>query len=247
MKKLIILVLLSGLGFQSFAGVGDLGPRNIIKTNLISDAFLIINLNYELKISNSYSVGMIAGVMPERTYSLDASAFNNDGDDIAYSGEISPSGVFVSPYIRKYFKGAMTGFYMELFTKYYNYGFEIPYDYEKNNSTVMTAAVGKASAIGGGLSAGTQISLGKLFVLDFYAGLGLGYATARAETNDPQLDAQDYADIKEEMQGISDVEVSYGDFIISNLEYDATSDMAWIQSKTVVPMLKAGISFGIVF
>jgi hypothetical protein len=156
----------------------------------------------------------------------------------------------VNPYGRVYTSGAMTGFYLELWTRFYRYTFEIPYDYRKNGKDITAYANGKASAFGGGLNIGTQIGLGPLFVLDFFAGFGMGVGSARAETNDPNLDEQDYADIKAEMESIdpNSVEINFVGKIIKNLTYDATSTEAWAETSGYpIPIPRAGISFGIVF
>ncbi len=252
-NNILLLTLISLLSCgQLFAQI--LGPRHVIKTdlkayvpanfNLISS----VNLNYEYKLNKKFSVGLVAGSLIKRTLELGATGSSNSGDDLAYKGEISPSGYFINPYARMYTKESLKGFYLELFTRHYNYDFEIPYDYEKNNGTITANAVANAKAFGGGLVVGSQFHLAKKFVLDLYAGAGMGVGNVYAETNDPNLDEQNFQDIKQEMDNLGDVEIAILGNAINDLTYDANSTSAWAELKGVpIPMLRAGIAFGYMF
>jgi hypothetical protein len=251
MKRIIYLSLLVAFCLTSIAQVS--GPRNIIKTDLTAyvpskyNLISSINLNYEFKINEKFSVGAVGGTLLSSAHELGATG-TSGADKLSYKGEITPSGYFINPYGRFYTKEAMTGFYLELFTRYYNYDFQIPYDYEKNNGTITANADANASAFGGGIVIGSQVALGKMFVLDFYAGAGMGLGKFHAETNDPNLDEQDYADIKQEMANIENVEIIFVGNAIKNMTYDANSTSAWADiSNIAVPMLRAGISFGVAF
>lgn len=249
MKKIILFSICLAVGFTVRSQSVDLGPRSIIKTNLVGLGLFTINANYEYKLNDKFSVGLVGGYKIPSTYTLDANASSTSNNgDLAYTGEITPKGYFLNPYARMYTKGAMTGFYLELYTRYFNYNFQVPYDYEKNSGTVNANADGTASAFGGGLALGTQIPLGKIFVIDLYAGLGMGVGKAHLETNDENLDAQDFADIKAEMDQIEDVEIVVIGKAINNMTYDANSTSAWADIKGLpVPMMRAGVSFGVMF
>ena len=236
---------------QSFSQIAG---RSIIKTDLKAyvpvdfNVISSINANYEFQLNDKFSVGIVGGSLIERTLELGATGTTGSGDQLAYKGEITPTGYFINPYVRLYTKEAMTGFYVELFTRHYNYDFKIPYDYEKNGSTILANADANAKAYGGGLVIGNQFSLGKLFVLDIYAGAGMGVGNAHAETNDPNLDAQDFANIKKEMDEAEDVEIFLVGNAINNMTYDANSTSAWADVTNIpVPMLRAGVAFGIRF
>ena len=84
--------------------------------------------------------------------------------------------------------------------------------------------------------------------MDFYAGAGLATGNAHAETNDPNLDAQDFEDIKAEMDQIESVDIIFVGKIIDNMTYDANETSAWADIKGyTMPILRGGISFGIMF
>lgn len=249
MKKILLagLVLCFTMGVKS--QTVDLGPRSIIKTNLVGLGLFTLNANYEYKLNDKFSVGLVGGYKIPQTYTLSATGNSSSTNgDLSYTGEITPKGYFVNPYARMYTNGAMTGFYLELYTRYFNYSYEVPYDYEKDGGTINANADGTASALGGGIALGTQIPLGKIFVLDLYAGFGMGVGKAHLETNDPNLDAQDFADIKEEMDNLEDVEIAIIGKAINDMTYDANSTSAWADIKGLpLPMMRAGISFGVMF
>ena len=245
MKKGILIAVI--LAFTSFAYAQIPAPRSIIKTNLLAYTTSTINLNYEYKVAPKFSVGLITGYTLPVTRTLDASGTSSSGK-ATYNGEITPQGFFVNPYARWYPKDAMTGFYMEAFTRFSSYTFDIPYDYEKDGATIQAAAVGTANTVGGGLVLGTQVPLGPMFVLDFYLGAGMGLGNAHAETDDPQLDAQDFADIKAEMDQLEDVQIIFIGNAINDMTYDANSTSAWADVNNYpIPILRAGISFGYMF
>ncbi len=248
MKKLVSILSAIAFCISASAQV-DLGPRNIIKTNLTGLGLYTITANYEFKLNEQFSVGMLGGYKIPKTYTLEAAASSTSSNgDLAYTGQITPEGFFLNPYARMYSNGAMTGFYLEVFARYYNYSFQIPYDYEKNGGTINANADGTANGVGGGLVIGTQIPLGKIFVLDLFAGLGLGVGSAHAETNDPNLDAQDFQDIKAEMDAIEQVDIIFIGKAIDNMTYDANATSAWADIENyTLPIVRGGISFGIMF
>ncbi|MEZ4758875.1 MAG: hypothetical protein R2810_03680 [Flavobacteriales bacterium] len=90
------------------------------------------------------------------------------GSDQTYTGDITPKGSFVNPYFRFYTSGALTGFYLEGFLRYYNYTYLVPYDYEKNESTIRANLDGTADGFGGGLPGG-QFALAPRLYLDVFA------------------------------------------------------------------------------
>lgn len=246
MKKLLIFC-----GLIAF-GLGANAQTMVAKTNLLGYGLaavdlITINANFEYKIAPKLSVGIVGAIKPATTMTLEASGQTSD-DNLQYTGEITPKGFSVTPYFRMYSKEALKGFYFEIFTRYYSYNFEIPYDYEKNGSNIRAYANGNANAFGGGVVIGTQVPLGQMFVLDFFGGIGMGVGNAHAETDDPNLDAQDFADIKAEMDQLQNVEIAIVGNVIKNMTYDANETSAWADINGFpVPMLRGGISFGIIF
>ncbi|MFY0644853.1 MAG: DUF3575 domain-containing protein [Bacteroidia bacterium] len=249
MKKLISLFILSAIC------LGANAQTMVVKTNLLGYGLAAvdlttINANFEYKISPKNSIGIVGAIKPASTMTLKATGTTND-DKLQYTGEISPKGYSLTPYFRMYSKDALKGFYFEVFARYFSYNFEIPYDYDKNGSNIRAYANGSASAFGGGVVIGTQVPIGKMFVLDFYGGLGLGVGNAHAETDDPNLEEEDFADIKKEMDELKangDVNIIIVGNIIDNMTYDANKTSAWADIDGFpVPMLRGGISFGILF
>ncbi|MBT8326217.1 MAG: DUF3575 domain-containing protein [Bacteroidia bacterium] len=254
MKKLITLTLLLVLGCTFSLTAQDLGHRSIVKTDLKAyvpvnfNVISSINLNYEFKINKKFSTGIVGGSLIERTLELGAAGTAGSGEKLAYKGEITPTGYFLNPYFRMYTKETFNGFYVEVFARHYNYDFLIPYDYDKSGGTIVANAVANAKAYGGGLVIGNQFQFGKMFVLDIYAGAGMGVGNAHAETNDPNLDAQDFQDIKQEMADLEDVEIALVGKAINNMTYGANSTSAWADvNNYAIPMLRAGVAFGVMF
>ena len=244
MKKLVSILLFSVFCFGAQAQT-MVAKTNLLGYGLAAVDLTTINANFEYKISPKNSIGIVGAIKPSSTFTLEATGSTSD-DKLAYTGEITPKGYSVTPYFRMYSNKALKGFYFEVFARYYSYSFEIPYDYDKNGSNIRAYADGTANAFGGGVVIGTQVPLGKMFVLDFYGGIGLGIGNAHAETNDPNLDKEDFADIKKEMDELQDVEIAIVGNIIKDMTYDANETSAWADINGFpVPMLRGGISFGI--
>ncbi|MCB0783707.1 MAG: DUF3575 domain-containing protein, partial [Flavobacteriales bacterium] len=217
MKHLLLscslLIPVASIAQEPVADVAKdlLGPRSVIKTNLVGIALLSVNANYEYKTSPKTSVGLLAGYKVESTFTLDAIG-KIDGENHTYTGEISPKGAFANPYFRFYPTGALTGFYLEGFLRYYNYTYLVPYDYEKDGRDISANLDGTADGFGGGLALGGQFALAPRFYLDIFAGFGIASGNMHVETNDPNLDAEDYAKIAkgiEENAETADVRVMF--------------------------------------
>ena len=78
---------------------GAFSSKYILKTNLVGLGMASINLNYEVKTSPFTSAGLLTGYKLKSTYTLDAVG-NLSDDQMTYTGEITPEGVFVNPYSR---------------------------------------------------------------------------------------------------------------------------------------------------
>lgn len=244
--------------FLAFANAQDenkvldmaFAPKSIVKINLIGYAMLSINANYEYKTGPQTSVGLLAGYKIPSTFTLDAIGTLDD-ETMTYTGEITPEGLFVNPYFRFYTSKAMKGFYLEAFTRYYNYTYLVPYDYEKNGGTIRANLDGTANGFGGGLALGVQLELGPRIYLDLNAGFGAGVGDMHVETNDPNLDAADYQKIKkniEENAADSDVRIMFLGNTLDGLVAGANDNSAWADiNGELFPLFRGGICLGFAF
>lgn len=91
-------------------------------------------------------------------------------------------------------------FCVEAFLGYFNYKFLLPCDYEKNGGNIRANADGAANAFGGGLALGAQFPPGPRVYMDINLGYGMAIGNARLETNDPNLELEDYRTIQQNME-----------------------------------------------
>jgi hypothetical protein len=225
-------------------------PKSIIKINVVGYAMLSLNANYEYKVGPKVTVGLLGGYKIPSTFTLDAIG-QLDGESQTYTGEITPEGVFINPYFRFYPKQALKGFYVEAFTRYYNYTYLVPYDYEKNGGTIRANLDGTANGFGGGLAIGGQFELAPRLYLDLYFGAGVASGDLHVETNDPNLDAADYQKIKKNIEDYAedaDIRVSFMDNTLDGLVAGADANSAWADiTNELFPITRAGICIGFAF
>lgn len=224
----------------------------VLKTNLIADAFTAVNLNFEAKIGPTSSIGVLAGYKLKREIDLSGFVVDSEGDKYNYEGKITPSGIFATPYYRYYPAGALTGFYVETFLRYYNYEYTVPYDYTNNEGKRYQGdLLGTADGFGGGIAIGGQIPLGQRIYLDIYGGVGVAQGNAHIETSDSDnLTAEDYAEIKKELDEnkASTVNIFILGNTLSKATADATSSKAWADIESeLFPILRGGICIGFAF
>ncbi|MCC6937782.1 MAG: DUF3575 domain-containing protein [Flavobacteriales bacterium] len=247
------LLLLSILGrAQDGTSVADMAfsPKSIIKFNLVGYSMLSLNANYEYKVGPKTSVGMLTGYKIPSTFTLDAIG-NLDDETMTYTGEITPEGLFVNPYFRFYTGKAMKGFYLEAFTRYYNYTYLVPYDYEKNGGQIRANLDGTANGFGGGLTIGVQLQLAPRIYLDINSGFGVGSGDMHVETNDPNLDAADFQNIKrniEENAEDADIRIMFLGNTLDGLVAGSNDNSAWADiNNELFPLFRGGICLGFGF
>lgn len=226
-------------------------PRRIVKTNLAGYALLAVNANYEQKVGVRTSVGLLGGYKLPQTIRLEGIG-KLDGESQTYTGDIRPEGLFLNPYFRFYTGSEVfKGFYLEAFVRYYDYKYLVPYDYDKNGRTIRANLDGTASGTGGGLALGVQLPLGPRVYLDLNLGYGMASGDAHVETNDPNLDAEDYQKIKrniEKHRDDADVKIFLLDDVISSIDANANSNSAWADVKgQVFPIIRGGVALGFAF
>ncbi len=237
---------------QTTAAVVDevFAPKFMVKTNLLSYAWLSVNANYEQKVGPKMSVGLLGGYKLPTTIQVDAIA-NIDGENQTYTGEIEPEGLYLNPYYRFYPGEVFKGFYVEAFLRYFDYSYLVPYDYEKDGSTIRANLDGTASAMGGGLGMGVQLKLAPTVYLDLHAGYGMAVGDAHVQTSDPNLDAEDYLIIKqniEKYQDDADAQVFILGDVLTDPEAYAYEDSAeaFFNDK-MFPIVRGGITLGFAF
>jgi hypothetical protein len=225
-------------------------PRYVVKTNLLSYGWLSVNANYEQKVGPKMTVGLLGGYKLPTTIHVDAIA-NIDGENQTYTGDIEPEGLYLNPYYRFYPREAFKGFYVEAFLRYFNYSYLVPYDYDKDGTTIRANLDGTASAMGGGLGIGIQFNLAPRIYLDLNAGYGMAVGNAHVETNDPNLDAEDYITIKENIEKYeddADAQVFILGDVLTDPEAYAYEDSAeaFFNDK-LFPIVRGGITIGFAF
>lgn len=224
--------------------------RHLVKTNLAGYALLAVNANYEYKVGPVASVGLLGGYKLPTVIKVDGIG-DLDGYHQTYSGEIEPQGWFINPYFRFYVGKAMRGFYIEAFGRYYDYSFMVPYDYDKNGSTIHANLDGTATGKGGGLAIGVQFPLAPRVYLDIHTGYGMGVGDVHLETNDPNMDAADYQNIKQnidEHEANSTVEIFLLGNVLEGIDAEADASSAWGDIKgKAFPLIRAGVTLGFAF
>lgn len=254
-KGLILGLFIAGTTYSSAQDEGGIlkeafAAKHIVKTNLVGLAMYSVNANYETKTGPNTSVGLLAGYRLSNPFTVEGIG-DLDGEKMTYAGEIDPKGLFVNPYFRMYPSGSMSGFYVEVFARYYDFTYLVPYDYTKDGEDIRANLDGTANAFGGGLALGGQFTLGERVFLDINAGFGVASGNIHLETNDPRLDAEDYADIKrtiEENRDDADIEIFLLGDIITNIEADADANSAWADIENqLFPIFRGGISIGYSF
>lgn len=248
----LALILSASSAQAQLAAVAEnvFAARHIVKTNLVGYYFYSLTANYEYKTGQSTSIGLLGGYKLPQVIEVNAIADAVEGGRQTYTGEIDPRGWFVNPYFRFYAQQSMSGFYFEGFLRGYVFTYEVPYDYDKNNQIIRANADGEASAFGGGLGFGYQFNLAQRFFLDVNVGLGLAKGNIHIETNDPNLDAADYAEIAQTIEDNSDADVQIFllSDILSEIEAGADATHAWADINDVtLPIARAGISIGYAF
>jgi len=247
-----LLVLIPSTQAQDVTKALDaaFSPKSIVKINLVGYSMLSINANYEYKVGPKTSVGLLGGYKIPSTFTLNAIG-DLDDETMTYTGEITPEGLFLNPYFRFYTGKAMKGFYLEAFTRYYNYTYEVPYDYNKNGGIIKAALDGTATGMGGGLGLGVQLELGPRIYLDINTGFGVGSGDLHVETSDPNLDAVDYQKIKKNIEDnaeTADVRVMFLGNTLDGLVAGSNESSAWADiNGELFPLIRGGIAIGFAF
>ena len=150
--------------------------NNVLKINLPALAFKNISVQYERKVSKRISIAANVHAIPYGSLPFQ-SAFKNVGNNSDVQYDQFKLGSFgLIPELRFYVgrKGALHGFYIGPFVSYSNYKVDLPINYSNNSKTGIFS--GALNTITGGLQIGSQFSLGKHIVLDWWI-LGPNYGS----------------------------------------------------------------------
>lgn len=172
--------------------------ENILKINLPALAFKNISVEYERQIGKKSSVSVNVHTIPFGQLPFQ-SAFKNLASNSGVQYDQFKLGSFgVVPEFRFYLgkKGNMHGFYIGPFASISNYKMSLPISYTSGNASKTGIFDGTLNTFTGGLQFGTQFSLGKNVVLDWWLfGPNYGSATGTltlttALTNQEKTDLQ---------------------------------------------------------
>ena len=177
--------------------------KNVVKINLPALAFNNFSLQYERAVGKKTSVAVNIHTIPFGKLPFQ-STFKNitNNSDVKYD-QFKLGSFGVVPELRFYVgkKGALHGFYIGPFFSYNNYKMNLPISYNTNKTGIF---VGKLSTVSGGLQLGSQFSLGKNVVLDWWIfgpnyGSATGTLTFTGTLSQPEQD-----EIKSDLKKLQD-------------------------------------------
>lgn len=180
------------------------GAQNIIKINLPALVLKNFSVQYERQVGRKTSVALNVRTIPFGKLPLQNS-FNDlvDNSDVQYD-QFKLGSFGLVPEFRYYLsrKGALHGFYVGPFFNYSNYKMNLPITYQNGATNKTGIFNGKLNAYTGGIQFGTQFSLGKNVVLDWWI-LGPNFGSARGTlTFAGQLSTQEQADLRQELEDL---------------------------------------------
>lgn len=153
--------------------------KNVLKINLPALAFKNISVEYERQVGKKISVSVNVHTIPFGSLPFQ-STFKSltDNSDVKYD-QFKLGSFGVVPEFRFYLskKGALRGFYIGTFVSISNYKMELPLNYTSGTITKTGIFDGTLNAVTGGIQFGTQFSLGKNVVLDWWL-FGPNYGSA---------------------------------------------------------------------
>jgi hypothetical protein len=184
----------------------SLVKKNIIKINLPALAFKNISVEYERAIGKKTSISLNVHTIPFGKLPFQ-SIFKDitDNSDVKYD-QFKLGSFGVVPELRFYLgkKGALHGFYIGPFVTYNTYKMNLPISYSSGTTTKTGIFDGKLNAVTGGLQIGSQFSLGKNVVLDWWI-FGPNYGSANGTlTFAATLTASEQSDLDQTIKDLKD-------------------------------------------
>lgn len=222
MKKTLLLLLMFPV--VTYAQLGLLGGKNIIKTNLASDVIGNYNLTYERAIAPKLSLSLGIRYMPKVGLPGFIKSRVEDliDDKNIKLEEFQMGNIAITPELRLYLgAGKMKGFYIAPYARYAEFDLRVPLTYnfkDLTNTDINATAIfnGKFKSFSGGLLIGTQFSIARKLVLDVWI-IGGHYGTSTgtivASEFNPAIDPNDpnqTSEFKKQVESVNDKD--YGPF-----------------------------------
>lgn len=212
MQKIIKTVLCICVCFMSLTVIAQKekkeepapSKKNVVKINLPALLFKNISVEYERQIGKKTSVSVNVHTIPFSSLPFQ-STFNDIGNtsDINYD-QFKLGSFGVVPELRFYLskKGALHGFYIGPFVSYSSYKMNLPVSYTSGTASKTGIFDGKLNTFTGGIQFGSQFSLGKNIVLDWWI-FGPNYGSASGTlTLSATLTAQEQTDLRNQLEDI---------------------------------------------
>lgn len=246
-KKCIATFVLLNCMLCAFSQKQDSSLRarnNVLKINLSALAVKNISVQYEIKVGKRTSFTANAHVLPFGQLPF-ANTINDAIDDpnIKFN-EFKLGNTGFTAEFRYYVgkKGALHGFYIAPFINSNTYKADLPLSYSNDTKTGIFS--GKINALTGGIQFGSEMSLGKRFVLDWWI-VGPNYGQGKGDFSlATALSPTEQDEVRSELANLKDDNV-IGKVIKS---YDVSSKGATVIAKGPWVGLRAfGINLGFRF
>ena len=203
MKKFIVLLLM--IPFFSNAQLGILfGGKNVIKTNISSLAINNYNITYERSFLKKMSLSVGVRYMPKSQLPLKSTIEKIINDPNVKINDFQVGNFAITPEVRFYLSaGKLKGFYIAPYARYATFDVSIPVTYDNPNYTTKPTVLfnGTIKSFSGGILLGTQFSLAKKLVLDFYI-IGGHYGSSSGTIN--AVDINPAMNTPQEKQALQD-------------------------------------------
>ncbi len=243
MKKIFFLIALIPL----FTHAQLLKSNNVIKTNLTSIPLGNYHITYERAIAKKLSLSISYRFMPKRTVPLAGIVEKQIKNDDIKLGDFKMGNYAITPEFRIYHIKKLRGFYLALYGRFASFDLDVPVKYVPTipgSSPEYVKFSGTIKSASGGVMIGTQFSIFKKMVLDFWI-IGAHYGSSNGDLNgvfDRNLDYLEQQSLKASLDNFKEV----GPFKFESKVTSANSAYA----KTVGPwagIRGLGLSLGIRF
>jgi hypothetical protein len=222
--------------------------KNIIKLNLGNFLFKNYGVQYERMLTKRWSASLGIRVMPSTTIPFKDLLFNSSDKELKEKFDLlRVSNIALTPEVRYYVskKAYGRGFYL---APYYRYAsFKLDNFITESNGTSTTAPIqvamsGKFNSHSFGLMIGSQFSLSKKMVLDWWilgAHKGNGKASLTGNSSRP-LTTQEQADIRKDLQNSNGSDINSSEIYVDANTIRYAFGMPWLG-------IRAGLSIGVKF
>ncbi|MDX2285426.1 MAG: DUF3575 domain-containing protein [Bacteroidia bacterium] len=242
---------LFGFALLMALSVSAIAQSNVIKITPLRLLTRQVNVGYERKITDKLSIGLNGGFYIPFS-SSDSALFGqidfSNGGDVAVQ-QSSFGGLTVTPELRVYFsqKGALRGFHLDPFLRYFNYNIGVDGVYQdptEGNSDISSKF--RFSGGGAGLSLGFQGIVADIISIDWFIGGGAGVGGFRLDLSAEgplEDDIDSYVDdvraeLNAQLPGL-------GDRLVQ--ESSVADGYRFRIPAGVVPIFRTGLAVGIAF